>query len=215
MLLVGSKASGHLASSDVSDPLSLARGPPQGVRHALRLATHDVHERLHRHPALAAVQAGTIDRIAYRRLLARLYGFHIGFERAARIEPERSVRLESDLASLGVSPERLAALPPCCGFPTMAMPEALLGALYVVEGSALGGVTLARGLDGLVGVGVLDGRRFFTGNPSGTGSAWRACLARLSATPHSAETQATIIAAATATFALFERWLDGWDETND
>lgn len=213
--MVGSKASGHLASSDVSDPVPLASPSLHDVRKALRSATHDIHERLHRHPALAAVQAGTIDRIAYRRLLARLYGFHIGFERAARIAPERSVRLERDLASLGVSPERLAALPPCHGFPTMAEPEALLGALYVVEGAALGGVTLARGLDGLMGVGVLDGRRFFTGNPSGTGSAWRAYLARLSATPHSAETQATIIATATATFALFERWLGGWNETND
>jgi heme oxygenase len=185
------------------------------MRQTLRAATHDIHERLHRHPALAAVQDGTIDRDAYRRLLARLYGFHFGFERAARIKPERSVWLERDLASLGVSPGQLAARPLCRGFPSMALPEALLGALYVVEGSALGGVALARGLDGLVGVGVLDGRRFFTGHRSETGSAWRAYLARLSAASHTAEQQATIISTAIATFALFECWLDGWNETHD
>ena len=185
------------------------------MRHALRSATHDIHERLHGHPALAAVQDGTIDRVAYRRLLERLYGFHISFERAARIKPERSVWLERDLAALGINPERLAALPLCRGFPTMVLPEALLGALYVVEGSALGGVALARGLDGLVGVGVLDGRRFFTGHKSETGSAWRAYLARLSGTPHTAEQQATIIATATATFALFEGWLGGWNDHDD
>ena len=76
-------------------------------------------------------------------------------------------------------------------------------------------MALARGLDGLVGVGVLDGRRFFTGHKSETGSAWRAYLARLSGTPHTAEQQATIIATATATFALFEGWLGGWNDHDD
>lgn len=208
-------ATDHLASSDARDPVRGAHRPPDVVRQALRAATHEIHERLHQHPALAAVQAGAIDGLAYRRLLARLYGFHIAFERAARLQPERSVWLEMDLAALGMTPERRAALPLCRGFPALALPEARLGALYVVEGSALGGVTLARGLEGLVGVGVLDGRRFFAGHQSETGRAWRAYLARLSATDWTAKQQATIIATATATFALFECWLGGWNDTDD
>ncbi len=40
-------------------------------------------------------------------------------------------------------------------------------------------------------------------------------VVRLSATPHSAERQATIIATAIATFALFEAWLGGWNDNND
>lgn len=215
MLFAGSKATDHPASSDAGGPVRVAGRPPDGVRHALRAATHDIHERLHRQPALAAVQDGTIDRVAYRRLLARLYGFHIGFERAARIKPERSVWLERDLVALGLGPEERAALPLCRGFPALALPEAQLGALYVVEGSALGGVALARGLEGLVGAGVLDGRRFFSGHQSETGSAWRAYLARLSAPSHTVEQQATIIATAIATFALFEGWLGGWNDTDD
>lgn len=214
MLFVGSNATDHPAISDGRGVVHVVHRTAD-VRHALRSATHDIHERLHRHPALAAVQDGTIDRVAYRRLLARLYGFHIGFERAARIKPERSVWLEKDLAALEMNPEQRATLPLCQGFPSLALPEALLGALYVVEGSALGGVALARGLDGLTGVGVLDGRRFFTGHKSETGSAWRAYLARLSATPWTAEQQATIIATATATFALFEGWLGGWNDHDD
>ena len=215
MLFVGSTATDHSASSDVGVPARVAHKSPDDVRHALRAATHDIHQRLHRQPALAAVQDGTIDRDAYRRLLARLYGFHIGFERAAQIKPERSMWLERDLVALKLSPEQLAAKPPCRGFPTLALPEALLGALYVVEGSALGGVALARGLDGVLGIGVLDGRRFFTGHHSETGIAWRAYLARLSATAHTAEQQATIISTAIATFAIFEIWLDGWNENDD
>lgn len=215
MLFVGLKATDHLASSDAGGPVRVAPRHQDDLRHELRSATHDIHERLHRHPALAAVQDGTIDRVGYYRLLAQMYGFYIGFERAARIKPERSGWLERDLVALGINPERLTSLRICRGFPALAPPEALLGALYVVEGSALGGVTLARGLDGLVGVGVLDGRRFFTGHKSETGSAWRAYLARLSATAHTAEQQATIIAAAIATFALFEGWLGGWNDNDD
>jgi heme oxygenase len=215
VLIEGSNATGNSGSPEAGVISRPGRRQPDIMRQRLRAATHDIHERLHRQPALAAVQDGTIDRDAYRRLLARLYGFHIGFERAARIKPERSVWLERDLAALGIKPERLAALSLCRGFPTMALPEALLGALYVVEGSALGGVALARGLDGVLGVGVPDGRRFFTGHKSETGSAWRAYLARLSATAHTAEQQATIISTAIATFALFECWLGGWNDNDD
>jgi len=215
LLFVGSKAPDLPASSDAGGPARAAQRSPDVVRHALRTATNNIHERLHRHPALVAVQDGTIDCVAYRRLLTRQYGFHIGFERAARIKPERSLWLESDLAALGLYPERLATLPLCRGFPTLATPEAVLGGLYVVEGSALGGVALARGLNTLLGVGVLDGRRFFNGHGPETGSVWHAYLTRLSATSHTAEQQAAIVATATATFALFERWLNGWNDHND
>lgn len=91
----------------------------------------------------------------------------------------------------------------------------MLGALYVVEGSGLGGATLARRLEGLVGHGVLDGRRFFSGHGSRTGDAWRAYLLRLSNASPASEVRATIVATALATFALFEQWIAGWENRND
>lgn len=215
MLIVGSKATDQNAIPVVIAGERPASRKTGDLRDLLRSATHDIHERLHRHPGLAAVQDGSIVSFDYCRLLERLYGFHIGFERSALIEPGRSGWLGRDLAALGINPERLAALPLCRGFPAMALPEALLGAQYVVEGSALGGVALARGLDGLLGVGVLDGRRFFTGHKSETGSAWRAYLLRLSTPSHTPDQQATIVSTASATFAVFERWLGGWNDTND
>lgn len=88
--------------------------------------------------------AGTIEREAYRSLLCRLYGFHQPFELAARIDQERTRWLEDDLAALGVDAAMLATLPRCAGFSAPISPEYLLGAPYVVEGSALGGRGLAR-----------------------------------------------------------------------
>lgn len=140
------------------------------TRHALRLVTREVHERLHHHPGLAA---------------------------------------------FGIGPEQLFTLPRCSGFPDLSSDEAMLGALYVVEGSALGGIALARSLEGLVGHGALDGRRFFNGHGSRTGDAWRAYLFRLANASHRPEHRATIIATALATFALFEQWIEGWEDRND
>jgi len=178
----------------------------------LRATTREIHERLHGHSGLGAVASGTIDRGAYTALLSRLYGFHQPFEVAVRLVPERTRWLESDLAALGVDAEMQAAVARCTGFPAIVSPDYLLGARYVVEGSALGGRGLARQLDPLLGTGNPQGRRFFSGHGADTGNAWRTYLARLAEAPAAATSRATIIAGATATFAIFEQWLDGWNE---
>ena len=178
----------------------------------LREATGESHERLHGHGGLAAVAAGTIEREAYRSLLCRLYGFHQPFEIAAQIDQERTRWLEADLTALGVDAAMLAVLPRCAGVSAPASPEYLLGARYVIEGSALGGRGLARQLDGLFGCGVTAGRRFFSGHGHETGTVWRSYLARLAAAPTTRASREAIITGATTTFAIFEQWLDGWND---
>ena len=118
------------------------------------MATADIHERLHHHVGFAAVQAGTIDHGAYTTLLSRLYGFYRPFEAAAQLSPERTRWIESDLTALGVDAEEREKLPRCAAFPHRFSADHILGARYVVEGSALGGRGLARQLDGLLGTGV-------------------------------------------------------------
>ena len=116
------------------------------LRTRLQQATRDVHERLHHHPGLAAVAAGTISVTDYRRLLERLWGFHAAFETlladaAAQgllvselAERRRSHWLEQDLATLGVSRSGVEALPQCRTLRRPGSAAELLGALYVVEG---------------------------------------------------------------------------------
>ena len=174
------------------------------------MATSEIHERLHHHRGLAAVQAGTIGRADYRSLLRRLYGFHRPFEIAAGVSAERTRWLEADLATFGVDREACLALPGCTAFPRSASPDYWLGAHYVVEGSALGGRGLARQLDGLLGSGVTEGRLFFSGHGASTGAVWRDYLARLAAVPNCRSARAEVVGGATATFAIFESWLEGW-----
>ncbi|MBC8049864.1 MAG: biliverdin-producing heme oxygenase [Chitinophagales bacterium] len=174
----------------------------------LRSATEDVHERLHLHSGLKAVQDETIDINRYTALICRLYGFYLPFEVAAQLIPERTGWLASDLTSLNVNTQKLAAIPICRAFPKFT-PQQILGALYVVEGSALGGRGLARRLDRILGAGVMDGRRFFSGYGADTGVAWREFLTRL--TRAEPRDHPSIIDAAKATFETFEEWLNGWD----
>jgi heme oxygenase len=178
---------------------------------ALRRATADVHARLHLHPGLAAVAEGRIDIEGYRRLLLRLYGFYLPFEAAAGLEPLRSGWLSSDLAVLETPPWRLAASRCCASLPRLDCAFAVLGAMYVVEGSALGGRGLARHLGALLGHETLMGRRFFASDGADTGRAWRAFGERLSAVPAAGAARCTVIDAAVATFNCFEAWMDGWE----
>jgi heme oxygenase len=197
------------------DTLSPIVVPAPTLRDLLRSTTSEIHERLHGHRGLSAVQDGSIDRAAYTALLSRLYGFHRPFELAAKIDPQRTRWLESDLTVLGVDAERRSALPCCSLFPTSASPAYILGARYVVEGSALGGRGLARGLDGLLGSGASAGRCFFSGYGAETGAMWRNYLDLLSSAPNTKAVRTAAINGATATFAIFEQWLAGWDKQHD
>lgn len=196
---------------DEGKPVHL-RSAPTALRDALRLATADVHERLHHHVGFAAVQAGTIDHKAYTTLLSRLYGFYRPFEAAAQLSPERTRWLESDLTALGIDAAGREKLPRCAAFPPLFSADHILGARYVVEGSALGGRGMARQLDALLGTGVAAGRQFFSGHGAATGAVWREYLALLSAVPGPVSQRKSIIDGANATFATFERWLNGWDK---
>ena len=208
--------SSKFAMVDVGKSLDLAAAPApsQALRDVLRLATSQVHERLHHHPGFAAVQAGTIDHSGYVALLSRVYGFYGPFEAAARIEPQRTRWLESDLAALGVDDARREALARCTAFPARLSPDHVLGARYVVEGSSLGGRGMARQLDVLLGSGATDGRRFFTGYGSETGAGWRDYLLRLTEVPGTEQKRVAIVQSAVTTFTIFEQWLAGWDNNH-
>ncbi len=183
---------------------------PQSFRQLLQTATGETHQRLHHHSGLSAVQDGTISRSDYRSLLERLHGFHRAFELAAGLTAERSVWLALDIEALGGFDQPGGSPPLCPAMPDFDTAESVLGALYVVEGSALGGRSLARGLDRLLGPGTPHGRRFFEGRGQETGAAWRAFLVRLEHASRESSARAAVIESAVETFSVFEKWLNGW-----
>ncbi len=194
--------------------ISLSRPCPQpavtSIRQLLRIETDETHQRLHHHDGFARLAAGTISRADYRKLLARLLGFHRPFEQALSSTPGRSILLHEDLLALDVDAKRIAALPDCPAIPLLTTNARRLGARYVIEGSVLGGRQLARRLDHLLSAGQEQGRQFLASTELPSGNSWQIYLNDLTSAPTDRTTQIEITAAACEIFTIFEQWLAGW-----
>lgn len=190
---------------------------------ALRDATREAHERL---DAAIPVLTPGLGLAAYHELLGRYLVAHRAVESAldqcasalARVgvtldERRKVPLLERDrayVASLLVSnPDDVMPNAPF----TLATPSAAWGALYVVEGSTLGGQHILRSLQSseLVrrhGLTSENGLAYFTGYGDRTATMWRQFLTALGdADAVDPGERGAIIHAAQATFALFERVL--------
>lgn len=91
--------------------------------------------------------------------------------------PSRSAAIRADLAALGVAPaDESATLP----LPAVDDEARALGVSYVMEGSSLGGLYLARAVGGPLGLEPgADGLRYLSLRGAGTKAAWNAFTARL------------------------------------
>lgn len=120
----------------------------------------------------------------YRRYLTGMWSLHAPVEGALAALPElrtvlpdleerrRLPHLEQDLRALGLSPEEIASLPAAEPLaPPRRIPEAL-GALYVLEGSTLGGQVLRRHLSGALGSAIL-GALHYLGAYADVGAMWK------------------------------------------
>lgn len=186
------------------------------MRSRLKSATLAAHERMHGHDGFAAAASGEISLADYRDLLARLYGFHAAFDADMRNAPAslgrelelparaRAGLIVEDLAGLGA--ERPSALPLCAETPELRSVGDFLGALYVVEGSTLGGVYIARALAPVAG----QNCRFFLGHGGEHGRMWRKFVTQLDRLDDNSPQAEDAERSALAAFAIFERWMADW-----
>ncbi len=189
------------------------------LRSRLRVATEAAHERMHLHSGFRGAANGSLTLAEYRDLLARLYGFHEAFDAAFPSAPAafagaidlgaraRSEALARDLTALGLAP-RISSLPRCATAPRPLSEPQWLGALYVTEGSTLGGAQIARAL-ATMGIGE-DGRRFFTAYGELRSGMWRLFLSRLETWADDPEASDAVETAAVAAFESFEVWMRDW-----
>lgn len=166
------------------------------VRTILRNATRDEHDRVD--TGFSKYDLATAG--GYRRFLTRQAAAHLPVEAALEAagvadavadwpERRRADKLRADLADLGHAD---IDVQPCAAFESEA---AMLGGLYVLEGSRLGGALLVQQVsDGLP-------TRFLA---KGSSSAWRALLDVLETKLTSPEQIAGAVAGARSVFACFE-----------
>jgi heme oxygenase len=177
---------------------------------------------MHAHPGFHAAAAGVIEVHDYRRLLSRLLGFHRPFERLIRAAAARhgvdldfdsrarSPFLVQDLMSLGLGRGDIERLPDWAPSLDLTSEGAVLGSLYVLEGSSLGGLQIGRSLKGRFSGESDEGRRFFLGRGDRHGALWGEFVARLETLAGRPQSCDEAVAASLATFSAFERWMAGW-----
>lgn len=192
--------------------------PRRSVRDALRLATDAIHQRLHRHPVLQRLADGSISRSDYVALLRRFLVFHELIEESLRGGPDlathdidlaercRSPLLRRDLTALGAP--AMTAPPALQGPRIPGSAAAALGYLYVSEGSRLGGLALARSLDGLLAPGSAAGRSFLLGYGPRHGAMWRALCDAIEGLGAADESRDAVVSAALEAFILFEACIE-------
>jgi len=144
----------------------------------IRSRTRPLHAQLESSFDLSASLASIP---VYRDLLARYLSIYKPFEAVLAEEsvetlaliswPQRSrvAQLERDLAALGGQ----AAVIPAPRLPKLDDLSSLLGALYVVEGSSLGGQIIYRQIQQQLHLNATSGAAFFYGDGDGTGSSWK------------------------------------------
>lgn len=182
---------------------------PESLLDRLRRETAAQHRELE---ATVDITARLAAPESYRQLLAAFYGFYAPLElQLRRAAPtldamhgrfEKCRWLAEDLAQLGVADP--TQLPRCRSFPRLDNRPRVLGTMYVIEGSTLGGRHISALLD--AGAAADMPRRFFTSYGSEVGTMWRSFVAQLNELTAPADHD---IAAenARATFDSMREWL--------
>ena len=183
-------------------------------RHNLNMQTlRQQTEEEHRgaEAALPLMQSD-LDQAAYVDCLRRWYGVIAAWEEQAclsapvwlqplLIARSRRPLLALDLAWFGVqAPQVRVTLPPLRDLPS------LLGAMYVLEGSTLGGQIIARHVETALPLTPGHGDSFFRGHGSQTGPLWKEFCEML--TIHVPDDQQdNVIASAKRMFAAISFWM--------
>ncbi|GJE53837.1 MULTISPECIES: biliverdin-producing heme oxygenase [Methylobacterium] len=179
----------------------------EGLHARLRAATAGAHQALERD---LDWEARTATLQGYRDLLALMRGFHAGFEPAIGrmlddedfFGPRRRLQaLDADLNRLGLGATDIAGLPAVSPIALTSRASAY-GALYVLEGSTLGGQVIGRSIAERHGPDAEAACRYYRGHGRATGRMWNAFRARLDGLDGD-----DALVAGIATFDALRTWL--------
>jgi heme oxygenase (biliverdin-IX-beta and delta-forming) len=178
----------------------------------LKIETREAHDRIE---AAIDLDRRLASRASYRDLLIRFYGFHAAWESAAVGKaPDRpffehrckTQFLARDLEALGLKSGDIIALPQCQPLMPLPAPAAVLGSMYVVEGSTLGGAIIAREVERTLGLSAETGCAYFRSYGREIAAMWKSFGAML-LQASSPETDDLIVGSAQQTFTVMHDWL--------
>ncbi|MBZ6075795.1 biliverdin-producing heme oxygenase [Microvirga puerhi] len=180
----------------------------------LKVETRSAHERIEKAFDLERHTATLAD---YKKLLARFYGFHSAWEEAASQtmidmaffqQRCKAELIASDLRRLGLASWEIAQLPRCQPLMPLSQETDVLGSMYVVEGSTLGGTIIAQAVKRRLGLTAETGCGYFQSYGRDTARMWKSFGERLLAAS-SPIADDRIVVSAQRTFAVMQDWLGG------
>jgi len=150
----------------------------------------------------------------YARFLKLMYGYYAAVEdRIAEFvnnRPPRDFkkrrkadRLLNDINQFSTS----GSMDLCDQLPAVHSYAGALGAMYVLEGSVLGGKIIARMIKGQLHIQESPGFSFFLGYGEDTGAMWQAFKEDLEQ-PFNDEEKEEVVQAANDTFLRFKQWIE-------
>ncbi len=198
-----------------------------GIMERLREQTRAQHERLENTAFFAALEAGTLSLASYVGWLRVLHTLHETLEGELsrsddptvcavwREDERRAPFLEQDLAFFAPQelPEAQRAqleailLAQELRYRALTQPASLLGALYVLEGSALGGQVLRARLTESLSLLADAGLTYLTGRGAGTAAHFRTFAARMNGAVEDAALMQHVVDTAADVFVSLERVL--------
>lgn len=185
------------------------------IRELLREETRSEHHAIE---GIMPFARPGFDRAGYQALLERFYAFYQpleekfldsadlrerGFDYSARV---KTPLLEQDIRNLGGEPARVAPAP-ASALPAFSSSDELLGALYVVEGSTLGGQVLSKNLSEKLHLND-EQTSFYSSYGVSTGQKWAEFLAFLKAQNGDSAKNARVLEGARETFRSLRLWLE-------
>ena len=182
----------------------------------LRSETKTAHQQLER-ATLPYIKAATND-ADYAKLLRLFYGYFMPVEELINqqhpaslipdyAERRKAAAVTDDLKTAGAWEE---TIPQATQLPHIHDMATALGALYVLEGSTLGGQIISKMLAKQLQRDTMEGISFFSGYGAATQQKWllfSEAVSQYTAT-HS-DIMPVMINAANETFACFENWVAG------
>lgn len=182
----------------------------------LRTRTTPSHKALEANPYSVALMAHETTLENYATYLKKLYGFVKPYENKVfdvlavhvpNIDDRRKTALiVSDLKALGYNEEQIAALP-IYDYPAPTSVAQAFGAMYVLEGSTLGGSIIYKRLNHLIQVDKEHNGRYFTAYGDTSGLKWKEFVNVFAERTVADNAQSETIDSAVATFTAMDNWL--------
>jgi heme oxygenase len=182
----------------------------------LRGQTHAAHESLETTTEATNLMNDAVTMQDYQRYLCIMYGVVKALEEevynaSAHLLPDVHQRLKAhlmqqDLLAAGLTPAQVNNLPQLPLHNAFITDAGRWGALYVLEGSSLGGNVIFRHLAKKLPLTQQNGAAYFNAYAQATGTRWQTFLQHFTANAVSQQQTETIIAAANNMFERIRNW---------